>query len=312
MTLQQCLAWSWIFFKNGLEKHGNGMEFYTGSSVRTLRFRVRVKGGGHVAQIYGEWGWHPCTGEGRWSHRTDLRWMGLTSVYGSNAVVTSHRSTVSEVDIRVRVKGGGHVAQIYGELGWHPCTGEGRWSRRTDIRWVGLTSVYGWREVVTSHRYTVSGVDIRVRVKGGGHVAQIYGELGWHPCTSEGRWSRRTDLRWVGLTSLYGWRGVVTSHRSTVSWVDIRVRVKGGGHVAQICGEWGWHPCTSEGRWSRRTDLRWVGLTSVYGSRAVVTSHRSTVSWVDSDRNKEIISLVRRTSVRSKSLVRDSLHLSNK
>ena len=24
------------FFKDGLEKHGNGMEFYTGSSVRTL------------------------------------------------------------------------------------------------------------------------------------------------------------------------------------------------------------------------------------------------------------------------------------
>ena len=31
-----------------------------------------------------------------------------------------------------------------------------------------------------------------------------------------------------------------------------------------------------------------------------------------SDRNKEIISLVRRTSVTSKSLVRDSPHLSNK
>ena len=31
-----------------------------------------------------------------------------------------------------------------------------------------------------------------------------------------------------------------------------------------------------------------------------------------SDRNKEIISLVRRTSVGSKSLVRDSYHLSNK
>ena len=25
------------FFKDGLEKHGNGMEFYTGSSVRTLQ-----------------------------------------------------------------------------------------------------------------------------------------------------------------------------------------------------------------------------------------------------------------------------------
>ena len=33
---------------------------------------------------------------------------------------------------------------------------------------------------------------------------------------------------------------------------------------------------------------------------------------IGSDRNKEIISLVRRTSVTSKSLVRDSPHLSNK
>ena len=261
MTLQQCLAWSWIFFKNGLEKHGNGMEFYTGSSVRTLRFRVRVKGGGHVAQIYGEWGWHPCTGEGRWSHRTDLRWMGLTSVYGSNAVVTSHRSTVSEVDIRVRVKGGGHVAQIYGELGWHPCTSEGRWSRRTDLRWVGLTSVYGWREVVTSHRSTVSWVDIRVRVKGGGHVAQIYGEWGWHPCTGQRRWSRRTDLRWVGLTSVYGSREVVTSHRSTVSGVDIRVRVKGGGHVAQIYGE------SRGASWFDIRPCWWICMTKVENSK---------------------------------------------
>ena len=33
------LAWSWIFL-NGLEKHGNGMEFYTGSSVRTLNEEI--------------------------------------------------------------------------------------------------------------------------------------------------------------------------------------------------------------------------------------------------------------------------------
>ena len=36
------------------------------------------------------------------------------------------------------------------------------------------------------------------------------------------------------------------------------------------------------------------------------------VEYPYSDRNKEIISLVRRTSVTSKSLVRDSPHLSNK
>ena len=35
-TLYNSVSMVLDFFKDGLEKHGNGMEFYTGSSVRTL------------------------------------------------------------------------------------------------------------------------------------------------------------------------------------------------------------------------------------------------------------------------------------
>ncbi len=63
------------------------------------------------------------------------------------------------VDIRIRVRGGGHVAQVYGMLSLPLLI----------ALFPALPPYFTFRPL--------TGVDIRIRVRGGGHVAQVYGKL---------------------------------------------------------------------------------------------------------------------------------------